>query len=153
MVRYTDNNIMKPFFLLFFISLFGTVCAQTDSPVGRWKTIDDDTGEAKSVIEIYREGSTYQGKIAEILTGNDTAVCTECDGDREGKPILGMVIIEGLSVENDEPGEWEGGQIFDPQSGSEYRLSVWYEDGNADEIYVRGKHWTGLYRTQKWIRE
>ncbi|MGB3800250.1 MAG: DUF2147 domain-containing protein [Lewinella sp.] len=144
---------MKTILLILISSFLGTLFAQTDSPVGRWKTLDDDTGEAKSIIEIYQQGEAYHGKIAEILTGNDDAVCSECDGDRKGQPILGMVIIEELSVDNDEPGEWEGGKIFDPQSGSDYRLSVWYEDGNADELYVRGKHWTGLYRTQKWIRE
>ena len=153
MVRYIRDDTMKPLLFILFFSLFGTLFAQTDSPVGRWKTIDDDSGEAKSIIEIYRNGDTYQGKIAEILTGNDDAVCTECDGEREGKPILGMVIIEDLSVDNDEPGEWEGGRILDPQSGSDYRLSVWFENGNGEELYVRGKHWTGLYRTQKWIRE
>ena len=153
MDRYNRDDTMKPLLLILFFSLFGTLFAQTDTPVGRWKTIDDDSGEAKSIIEIYRDGKTYKGKIAEILTGNDDAVCTECDGEREGKPILGMVIIEDLSVDNDEPGEWEGGRILDPQSGSDYRLSVWFEDGNGEELYVRGKHWTGLYRTQKWIRE
>ena len=147
------DNAMKQLNFLFFFCLFGSLLAQTESPVGRWKTIDDDTGEAKSIIEIYQEGNAYYGKIAEILTGNDTAVCTECDGNRKGKPILGMVIIEDLSVDNDEPGEWDGGRILDPQSGSDYRLSVWFEDGNGDELYVRGKHWTGLYRTQTWIRE
>ena len=153
MGRYNRDDTMKPLLFILCFSLFGTLFAQTDSPVGRWKTIDDDSGEAKSIIEIYRDGKTYKGKIAEILTGNDDAVCTECDGDREGKPILGMVIIEDLSVDNDEPGEWEGGKILDPQSGSDYRLSVWFEDGNGEELYVRGKHWTGLFRTQKWIRE
>ncbi|WP_104421168.1 DUF2147 domain-containing protein [Neolewinella xylanilytica] len=144
---------MKPLLFILCFSLFGTISAQTDSPVGRWKTIDDESGEARSIIEIYREGNVYFGKISEILTGNDDAICTECEGEREGKPILGMVIIEDLSVDNDEPGEWDGGKILDPQSGSDYRLSVWYEDGNGEELYVRGKHWTGLYRTQKWIRE
>lgn len=153
MGRYIPDDTMMTRLLILFISLTGTLFAQTDSPVGRWKTLDEDTGEAKSVIEIYREGNTYRGKIAEILTGNDDAVCTECDGKRKGKPILGMVIIEDLAVDNSVPGEWEGGKILDPQSGNDYRLSIWYEDGNADELYVRGKHWTGLYRTQKWIRE
>ena len=153
MHRYNPDDTMKPLLFILFFSLFGTLFAQTDTPVGRWKTVDDDSGEAKSIIEIYREGNTYKGKIAEILTGNDDAVCTECDGEREGKPILGMVIIEDLSVDSDEPGEWDGGRILDPQSGSDYRLSVWFEDGNGEELYVRGKHWTGLFRTQKWIRE
>ena len=83
MGRYTPDDTTMTRLLILFISLTGTLFAQTDSPVGRWQTLDEDTGEAKSIIEIYREGNTYRGKIAEILTGNDGAVCTECDGNRQ----------------------------------------------------------------------
>lgn len=126
--------------------------AQTDSPVGRWKTIDEDTGEAKSIVEIYQEGDAYAGKIAEILTDKRDALCTECEGKDKNKPILGLVIIEDLEADDD-PSVWDGGTILDPQKGSSYKLSVWYEDDNPDILYVRGKHWTGFYRTQQWVRE
>ncbi|CAH0999280.1 hypothetical protein LEM8419_00578 [Neolewinella maritima] len=129
-----------------------TVSAQTDSPAGRWKTLDEDTGEAKSIIEIYVKGRTFDGRIAEILTGNTTAVCTECDGKLKGAPILGMQIIDGLEPD-DEDMVWAGGTIFDPQKGASYKLVVWFEPDEPDVLYVRGKHWTGLYRTQRWVRE
>ncbi len=29
---------------------------------------------------------------------------------------------------------------------------MWFEKGQPDELRVRGKHWTGLYRTQTWYR-
>ena len=129
------------------------VYAQADSPVGRWKTVDDDSGEVQSIIEIYPDGKKYAGKIVQILTGNDDARCTECSGANKGKPILGLVIIEDLVADTDAPSVWEDGTILDPRKGSSYRLSAWYEDGNTDKLYIRGKHWTGLYRTQTWIRE
>ena len=138
--------------LLFFLFVVSTsVYAQTE-PTGRWKTIDEDSGEAKSIIEIYATGESYSGKVAKILTGNTTALCTECDGKLKDAPILGLQIIEGLRAD-DEPMTWEGGTILDPQKGSTYKLSAWYEDGDTDVLYIRGKHWTGLYRTQRWIRE
>jgi hypothetical protein len=130
-----------------------SVSAQLDSPVGRWKTLDEDTGEAKSIIQIYERNGKYYGKIAEILTGNTDAVCEECEGNLKNKPILGMVIMRDLVPEEGEIGSWEGGRILDPQNGSDYRLSVWYEDRDPNTLYVRGKHWTGLYRTQEWKRE
>ncbi|THH39738.1 DUF2147 domain-containing protein [Neolewinella litorea] len=141
--------------LLFILSLvaFGNLSAQLATPEGRWTTTDEESGEAKSVVEIYAKGGAYYGKVAEILTGNTTAVCEACEGSKKNKPILGMVIVEGLQADDDSPGEWEGGTILDPQKGATYRLSVWYEDDNSDVLYVRGRHWTGLYRTQKWIRE
>jgi uncharacterized protein (DUF2147 family) len=127
--------------------------AQLDSPVGRWKTLDEDTGEPKSVVQIYERNGKYYGKIAEILTGNTDARCEECEGNLKDKPILGMVIMRDLVPEKGEPSSWEGGRILDPQNGSDYRLSVWYEDNDPNTLYVRGKHWTGLYRTQEWVRE
>ena len=123
------------------------LCAQ-DSPVGRYATIDDDTGEKRSIVEIYEQNGKFYGRIAEILTDNKDALCTECTGKNKDKPILGMVIIKDL-VKDD--GEWNSGTILDPQKGAEYRLVVWFED-NPDEIFIRGKHWTGLYRTQTWQR-
>ena len=122
--------------------------AQTDSPVGRWATTDDETGEKKSIIEIYEKGGKFRGRIAEILTDNKDAVCDKCTGKDKGAPMLGLVIIDGLEAEED---YWAGGTILDPQKGAEYRLSVWYED-DPDVLYIRGKHWTGLYRTQTWKR-
>lgn len=153
MPRYNSNKAMQ--YLLFILTLvtFSGLSAQNDTPEGRWTTIDEETGSPKSIVEIYAKSGAYYGKVAKILTGNTTAVCDACEGAKKNKPILGMVIVEGLQPNDDAAGEWEGGTILDPQKGATYRLSVWYEDGNSDVLYVRGRHWTGLYRTQKWIRE
>ena len=135
-----------------FLFLLGTgVRAQSslNSPLGMWQTLDDETGEVKSVIEIYEQNGKYYGRVAKILTGNDDAICTECTGKQKDKPMLGLVIIEGLSKEDD---YWAGGTILDPQKGSTYKLSAWYEDKNPDRLFIRGKHWTGIFRTQTWRR-
>lgn len=135
-----------------FLFLFATttiILGAQSSPVGVWKTIDDETGEAKSHVEIYQQGDKYHGKVIKILTDRKDAVCEECDGKNKNKPVLGMVIVSDLEAYKD---YWRGGTILDPNSGSEYKLSVWYEDGKADELKVRGKHWTGLYRTQTWYK-
>ncbi len=143
----------KRYFLLFFIAVFtlGIQAQSMDTPTGRWKTTDDETGETKSIIEIYEEGNAYAGRVAQILTGNDDALCEKCSGKQKNKPMLGLIIINDLKPEG--KGEWSGGTILDPQKGSEYRLSAWFEDGDANKLYIRGKHWTGLYRTQVWTRE
>lgn len=137
--------------LCFVLSSFGTIISaqSLDSPAGRWKAIDEETGKANSIIEIYEENGTYAGKIADILKADKTAVCTKCKGKQKGAPMLGLVIIKGLKANKD---YWDGGTIMDPQKGADYRLSVWYEDKDPNVLYVRGKHWTGLYRTQKWVR-
>lgn len=37
--------------------------AQQTSPVGQWKTIDDESGEAKSILAITEEGGTLSAMI------------------------------------------------------------------------------------------
>ena len=134
--------------ILFMLALAAFSFAQS-SPIGIWKTIDDETGEAKSHVEIYQQGDKYYGKIVKILTDNKDAVCSECKGKKKNEPVLGMVIVEDLAVYKD---YWKGGTILDPNNGSEYGLSVWYEEGKQEELKVRGKHWTGLFRTQTWYK-
>lgn len=60
-----------------------------------------------------------------------------------------MIIVENLSPYKD---YWKNGTILDPESGSEYGCSIWFENNNANELKVRGKHWTGLFRTQTWYK-
>ncbi|NJC26350.1 DUF2147 domain-containing protein [Neolewinella antarctica] len=140
--------VSRYFLLLLTPLLFTCVSAQTTSPEGRWATTDDETGEKQSIIEIYKVGDKYDGKIAEILTDKKDAICTECSGKLKGKPILGLVIVKDLVKDGD---YWDGGTILDPRKGAEYKLSAWYES-DPNVLYIRGKHWTGLYRTQTWQR-
>lgn len=60
-----------------------------------------------------------------------------------------MVIVNDLEPYKD---YWKNGTIMDPETGNEYGCSVWFEEGKPDELKVRGKHWTGVYRTQTWYR-
>ena len=133
--------------LLFLLSITATCLAQ--SPVGTWKTIDDETGKAKSHLEIYEQNGKMYGKVVKLLQSAPDTVCDECKGDKKGKLVLGMVIVEGLKAYKD---YWKDGTILDPANGKEYGCSMWFEEGKTDELQVRGKHWTGLYRTQTWYR-
>lgn len=126
-----------------------TALLAQSSPAGLWKTIDDETGEAKSHVRIYEKNGKFHGKVEKLLLSSPDKVCEACPGDKKNKPLVGMVVIEGLKAYDD---YWKGGTILDPESGSEYGCSVWYEEGNSDELKVRGKHWTGLYRTQTWYK-
>ena len=64
------------------------------TPVGLWKTINEDTKEAKSYVRITEQDGVLTGKIETILNKNkQDALCTECDGDKKNQPMLGMTII------------------------------------------------------------
>ncbi len=129
--------------------LFCTIMSAQSSPVGIWKTIDDKTGVAKSHLEIFEKNGKYHGKVVKLLQRKSDTVCANCPGDKQGKPLVGMLIIENLEKHK---GYWKDGTILDPDSGSEYGCSIWFEEGKTDELQVRGKHWSGIYRTQTWYR-
>lgn len=136
------------FFLALSAFLATTVlCAQ--SAVGTWRTVDDETGEIKSHIEIYERGGKLYGKIAKTVPEDAPVTCETCSGGRAGKPFVGLEII--TAAEPDGEAEWEG-KIYDPEGDSTYKLVMWIEGDDPDKLYVRGKHWTGLYRTQEWTR-
>ncbi|MEZ5040650.1 MAG: DUF2147 domain-containing protein [Saprospiraceae bacterium] len=140
---------MKKSILYTFLFLTSSLYAIAQSPVGTWKTIDDNSGEARSHVEIYEQNGRFFGKISKLLKSEPGVVCDECKGDKKDKPVLGLVIIENLQANKD---YWKGGTILDPESGNDYNCSIWFEDGNTEVLKVRGKHWTGLYRTQTWYR-
>ncbi|MBP7680070.1 MAG: DUF2147 domain-containing protein [Saprospiraceae bacterium] len=130
--------------------LLCSVWAQAQkSPVGIWKTIDDKTGEAKSYVEIYEQSGKFHGKIIKLLKSPADKVCEKCTGEKKDKPLMGMVILSDLKPYDY---YWRSGTIMDPENGNEYGCSAWFEKNKPDELRVRGKHWTGIFRTQTWYR-
>ena len=91
----------KPIALIFFFSFFVmTGFAQRTSPIGKWKTVDDNTGKVKSTVEIYEKGGKLFGKVLELFDPEKPdPVCEECDESdpRHMKPFVGLeVILYGL---------------------------------------------------------
>ncbi|GIJ93233.1 hypothetical protein CAPN001_06290 [Capnocytophaga stomatis] len=122
---------------------------QAQSVLGKWKTIDDETGKEKSVVEIYEKNGLIYGKLVELLEEkNKNAVCSACSGKNKNKPYLGLVIITDLKKDGD---EWSGGKILDPKTGKEYKCYMALEDSN--KLKVRGYLGISLIgRTQYWQR-
>ncbi|AKS16856.1 DUF2147 domain-containing protein [Xanthomonas campestris pv. campestris] len=125
-----------------------------DSPVGRWKTIDDETGKPKSVVQIEQAANgTLSGKVVEILQSNHgpNPTCDKCDGALKGKPIKGMTILWGLKP--DGTAVWGGGSVLDPAKGKTYKAKITLTEGGK-KLQMRG--YVGieaLGRTQTWVRE
>ncbi len=141
---------MNFFRILFITFLFMAISANAQQEiVGMWKTIDDTTGKARSIVEIYKKGNKLYGKISEIINEEDRGnLCEECKGDNYKKPIEGMVIIKDLEKDGD---EYEDGTILDPENGKVYRCKIWIDEDNPEVLNVRG-YIAFLYRTQQWIR-
>ena len=115
-------------------------------PVGTWRTIDDKTGQAKSLVRITNEGGKYVGRIADILNGPN--VCDVCEGEFKGKNLVGATILWGLKSKRGHA--YGGGRSQDPKNGSTYSVSL---KDNGSSMVVRGyKGVSALGRNQTWQR-
>jgi uncharacterized protein (DUF2147 family) len=119
------------------------------TPVGRWKTIDDKTGKPKAIVRIYEENGRLFGRIEATLQPDAKKTCEKCKDARKDQPIIGMVILRGLTPHE---GEFSGGDILDPDNGSVYRCKLRLEDRGAT-LSVRGYiGFSLLGRSQTWQR-
>ena len=124
--------------------------AQVDKILGRWKTIDDKDGSAKSIVLIFKAtNGNYYGKI-EKLFKEPNKLCTECTGANKNQPVLGMLIINGMKEVD---GNLSGGTILDPKNGKVYKCNISI-DKNFETLIVRGSLDSGGFigRSQKWIK-
>ena len=121
------------------------------TPVGTWRSIDDDTQQPKAQIVVSERAGVLTGRIEQLLRpgADPKAVCDRCTDDRKDQPILGMEIIRGVKKDEDRD-VWEGGRILDPEKGSTYALRLTPVDG-GHRLQVRGSIGP-FWRTQTWIR-
>ena len=133
---------------------FGSLTlAQAPSPVGRWRTFDDKTGQAKAIVEITEVSDELQGRVERVFSPpapTANGVCERCQGDRKNKPVVGLQILWGLKKDGD---EYAGGRVLDAETGKEYRCKLKVIDGGK-KLEVRG--FVGLSfvgRTLTWTRE
>jgi uncharacterized protein (DUF2147 family) len=131
----------------------GMADSSGNSPVGRWKTVDDVTGKVKSVVVIWEEHSKLYGRIQKLLDPDlhdPNPRCVDCTGEQKGQPVIGLRILSDLRKDGD---VWSGGTILDPESGKTYKCLVALEDGGK-KLKVRGFIGLSLLgRTQYWLRE
>lgn len=123
------------------------------SPVGLWKTIDDQMGKPRGLVRVTQVGEEYQARVEKIFPkpGEDpNPTCQKCEGARHNQPVMGMTILWGLKKQGD---EYQGGEILDPENGKVYRVKMNLQDGGRT-LHVRGFIGFSLFgRTQIWIRE
>lgn len=124
---------------------------QVDKIVGKWKTIDDADGSAKSIVMIFKAtNGKYYGKVEKLFKNQD-AKCIDCQGSDKDKPTLGLTVIKNMTEKD---GNLTGGTILDPNNGKVYRCNISI-DAKTGNLNVRGSldkgGWIG--RSQTWIKE
>lgn len=127
-----------------------SVNAQISSILGDWKTVDDKTGERRSVVTIYKgTDGLYYGKISKMLMYTDLNLkCDQCKDEDHNAPIVGLVIIRGMHAED---GELVGGKVLDPESGKFYYGKIYLKNG---KLVLRGSldKRGFLGRNQEWVK-
>ncbi|MBQ7413394.1 MAG: DUF2147 domain-containing protein [Alphaproteobacteria bacterium] len=95
---------------------------------GFWTTIDDETNEAKSIVQIYEYRGKYYGRIVDLLKNK------EAKANLPNSPaIIGLDIIWDLEPDGK---HYSGGEILDPKKGKVYGCEIWRDGEN---LVVRGK--------------
>jgi hypothetical protein len=145
---------MKQVLLLLSLFFLGQCYSQenkiNDDLTGIWIT---GTGTAK--VEIYRNNNTYQGKVVWLKepidpkTGKPKTDIQHPDKSLHNRPIIGLVNLWGFHYAGNN--EWEGGHIYDPKNGKEYKCVITMKDKNI--LNVRGYIGITLIgRTDTWTR-
>jgi uncharacterized protein (DUF2147 family) len=133
------------------ILLAGSACAADSAPLGRWKTVDDKTGNPRAIVLLYEQDGKLFGKVEASLNPNNAGKrCDKCADDRKGQPVVGMVILRGMKRKGN---EYSGGDILDPDTGSIYRCKLRVID-DGRKLSVRGYMGISLLgRSQTWHRD
>lgn len=124
--------------------------AQDVTPVGRWVTVDDNTGKDRSVVTITERDGKLYGNIEKLIlepTEDPNPKCDKCPDEKKDQPVIGLEILWNLKKDGD---EWSGGKILDPDNGKSYKCWIQVID-EGRRLKVRGYIGISLLgRTQYW---
>lgn len=137
--EYVKRLPMKTLFTALILILGNVFAWANEGVFGFWTTIDDETKEAKSVVQIYEYKGKVYGRVVDLLKNKNATA------KLPGSPkILGLDIIWDLEKDGD---EYNDGEILDPQKGKVYGCEIWRDGEN---LIVRGKI-AFFGRNQTWI--
>jgi len=122
---------------------------RADDIIGIWLT----GGNEPAKIQLYKSGEKFYGKITwlknPIENGKQRLDINNPDETKKNNPIIGLVILKGFKFDGDD--EWNGGDIYDPESGKTYSAYIYLKDKNT--LMVRGYVGISLLgRTEAWTR-
>lgn len=143
---------MKLATIFIFMTLLTGAIEKVDSNavVGVW-----ETGNGKARVKIDRQGEKFHGKIVWLREplndeGKPKVDKNNPDESLRTKPLLGYSLLKDFTFSADDK-QWQGGTIYDPESGSTYSCTMQLKDENTLE--VRGFIGVSLFgKTDTWKR-
>ena len=148
------KKIIFVFSALFILSSFTQLPFtqnNADAIIGSWKN-----GEGTGIIQIYKNGEKYQGKIIWLKEPNDPETGKpkldkkHPDEKNHNRSVMGLVNMWGFNYSG--TNEWTGGKIYDPKNGKTYSCKIAMENNNS--IKVRGYiGFSMIGRTDIWTRQ
>ena len=122
--------------------------AQANPLIGKWKTLDDDTGKAMTVSEIYMaKNGKLAAKIVENLGLPET--CTGCSGENKNKPFVGIVTLWNLSPIGDD--SWGNGSGYKPSEDRHFKVKSVKPIDGGNKLEVKGCI-AFFCKTATWVR-
>ena len=139
---------MRIKFIALLLAVLPAAAFAQNSPVGRWKTYDEDTGKPRLIVDVYEaKGGTIAAKVVDTLFAPD-AVCAACTGENKDKPIKDMPILWGLKKDGD---AYSGGTVLKLANGKTYKSKAKLLDGGS-KFEVSGCV-SFICKHQTWTRE
>lgn len=145
---------MKKTLLTLALSVAAAGAFAQATPIGLWKTIDDETKVEKALVRITEASGVHSARIEKLLdpATKQDAVCDKCTDDRKDKPLIGLQIMRNVKQNASDKNLWDGGEILDSKDGKIYRVRMTPIEGGK-KLEVRGFIGFALLgRTQTWIR-
>ena len=133
-------------------SLISSVAHPQNKPddiIGIWFT----GGNEPAKIQIYESGQKFYGKIIWLKNptenGKQRIDANNPNKEKRINPVIGLVMLKDFKFDGND--EWQGGDIYDPESGKTYSSYIYLKDSNT--LKVRGYVGISLLgRTETWTR-
>ncbi len=138
------------FSLLFLLTTVTAWANNPDAVLGVWKN-----GEGTGMVQIYKKGDKYFGRIVWLKVVNDEMgkPRTDINNPEENlrsRPLKGLENLREFVFKGDN--KWEEGRIYDPKNGNDYACEMKLVDENTLE--VRGFIGVSMFgRTDVWKRQ
>lgn len=125
-----------------------------NTPEGYWKTVDDDKGDVRSIVKIWKHtDGKLRGRIEKLLRRPGeipNPVCENCEGARKNKPVLGMEFLWDFTGSG---AVWKEGKVLDPENGKIYNCQLEVLDKGARlKVFGFIRVIFKIGRSQIWLR-